>query len=157
MTNAPTSVSNGLFTVTLDFGNQFPGDARWLEIAVRTNGSAAFTTLAPREPLTSTPYAIQALNSTTAAAVSGSIPASQITGTVPLAQLPPSVVTNGASGVNISGTFAGNGSGVTNLNLALNSGSAFLYSGSFMLASSPAVGIEPYLQFQSRWTCRHAQ
>ena len=144
VTNAPTSVSNGLFTVTLDFGNQFPGDARWLEIAVRTNGGGAFTTLAPRQPLTSTPYAIQALNSTTAAAVSGSIPASQITGTVPVAQLPPSVVTNGASGVNISGTFAGNGSGVTNLNLALNSGTAFLYSGSFMLASSPAVGIEPY-------------
>ena len=31
-------VSNGLFTVTLDFQNAFPGADRWLEIAVKTNG-----------------------------------------------------------------------------------------------------------------------
>src|SRR5689334_6264211 len=38
LTHSPTAVSNGLFTATLDFGNAFPGAARWLEIAVRTNG-----------------------------------------------------------------------------------------------------------------------
>src|SRR5713101_4896501 len=32
-----TSVSNGLFTVSLDYGANFPGAARWLEIAVTTN------------------------------------------------------------------------------------------------------------------------
>src|SRR5881397_1083547 len=58
--NAPVAASNGLFTVTLDFGGGiFSGDARWLEIGVRTNGSpGAYTTLSPRQPLTATPYAL---------------------------------------------------------------------------------------------------
>ncbi|HNI61280.1 MAG TPA: hypothetical protein PKW11_15155, partial [Pseudomonadota bacterium] len=37
-THNNVAVTNGLFTVTLDFGNQFPGADRWLEIGVRTNG-----------------------------------------------------------------------------------------------------------------------
>ncbi len=50
-------VTNGLFTVTLDFGaGAFAGDARWLEITV--NG----TLLAPRQALTATAYALYALN-----------------------------------------------------------------------------------------------
>jgi len=62
VTNSATPVSNGLFTVTVDFGNQFPGTNRWLEIAVRTNGASVFTNLIPRQQLTSTPYAVQSLN-----------------------------------------------------------------------------------------------
>ncbi len=95
------AVSNGLFTVLLDFGNQFSGADRWLEIAVQTNGFNTFTTLAPRQQLTPTPYAITAGN---------------LSGTLPLAQLPAAVVTNGAVGVLLNGTFTGNGAGVTNVN-----------------------------------------
>src|SRR5881628_1592631 len=39
LTNAPVGVTNGLFTVTLDFGpGVFPGADRFLEIGTRTNG-----------------------------------------------------------------------------------------------------------------------
>src|SRR5712671_809956 len=62
LTNSATGVTNGLFTVTLDFGANFPGADRWLEIAVRTNGGGAFSTLTPRQPITAAPYAITAGN-----------------------------------------------------------------------------------------------
>ena len=42
VTLTATNVTNGLFTVSLDFGGQFDGTARWLEIAVRTNGVGSF-------------------------------------------------------------------------------------------------------------------
>ena len=60
-------VSNGLFTVTLDFGSVFTGAARWLDIAVRTNGGTSYTVLSPRQNLTPIPYAIFAANAGTAA------------------------------------------------------------------------------------------
>jgi hypothetical protein len=61
------SVSGGVFTVTLDFGaNSFPGQGRFLEISTRASGSGPFTTLTPRQPITSTPYAVRSLNSTNA-------------------------------------------------------------------------------------------
>ena len=59
VTNVSTPVVNGLFTVTLDFGlGVFTGDARWIEIGVRTNGAASFLTLAPRQTLTPAPQAL---------------------------------------------------------------------------------------------------
>jgi len=108
-TNSATAVSNGLFTVTLDFGANFPGAGRWLEIGVRTNGGGAFATLSPRQPLTATPYALTASNLT------GALPVGQLTGTFPLAQLPAILLTNNQSGVNLTGSFTGNGSGLTGL------------------------------------------
>src|ERR1039457_4495024 len=60
VTNTATLVSNGLFMATLDFGANFPGAARWLEIAVRTNGGTSFATLIPRQPLAAKPHAIPA-------------------------------------------------------------------------------------------------
>jgi hypothetical protein len=52
------SVTGGLFTVSLDFGNQFSsGFQRWLEISVRPAGGASFTTLAPRQRMSAAPQA----------------------------------------------------------------------------------------------------
>jgi hypothetical protein len=53
------TVTNGLFTVTLDYGaGAFQGDGRWLQIAVRQSGGGSPTTLSPRQALTASPYAL---------------------------------------------------------------------------------------------------
>ncbi len=57
------SVSSGIFTVKLDFGANFNGQPRWLEIAVKPAGSPnPLTVLAPRQEMSSAPYAIRSLN-----------------------------------------------------------------------------------------------
>jgi len=98
-----TAVSNGLFTVTLDFGaGMFSGADRWLEIGVRTNGGSSFTTLTPRQKFTATPYAITAGH-----VVSGGLAGGTYTNAV--------TFNNAANG------FTGNGGGLTNVS-ALNLG-----------------------------------
>jgi N-acetylneuraminic acid mutarotase len=56
-------ITNGIFTVALDFGPAlFDGGERWLEIGVRPGGNAGtYTMLAPRQNITATPYAIRAM------------------------------------------------------------------------------------------------
>ena len=123
LTNSATGVTNGLFTVMLDFGAVFDGYVHWLEIGVRTNGGGAFTTLAPRQPVTPAPYANYAPNAalaTTAmiANTANSVAATNVTGTLTLGQMPGGLVTNNASGVTLAGVFAGNGVGLTNIPFA---------------------------------------
>ena len=59
-TNSATAISNGLFTVVITsfIDGAFNGTPYWLEIGARTNGAGSFTTLAPRQQVTPTPYAI---------------------------------------------------------------------------------------------------
>jgi hypothetical protein len=114
LTNLNVGVTNGLFTVTLDFGNVFNGNATWLAIGVRTNGGSGFTALSPLQELTPTPYAVYAPNAG-AAASANSVAGSNIVGNISVGQLPPGVITNGESGANISGAFTGNGVGITNI------------------------------------------
>ncbi|MGH9819824.1 MAG: hypothetical protein ACRD43_06610, partial [Pyrinomonadaceae bacterium] len=69
LTKDDVMVTAGIFTVTLDFGaSPFSGDAAdSLEIAVRPGASTgSYTTLTPRQPLTSSPYAIKSSNSAAA-------------------------------------------------------------------------------------------
>src|SRR5258705_154971 len=60
ITNSPVPVTNGLFTVTLDYGSGiFTGPSRWLEIGVKSNGvGGAHDLLTPRQALLPTPYSI---------------------------------------------------------------------------------------------------
>ncbi len=59
-------VTSGIFTVTLDLGANFTGAARFLEIGVKRSADSSFTTLTPRQPITSTPYAIRSATTSTA-------------------------------------------------------------------------------------------
>src|SRR5271170_6249508 len=65
VTNKDVIVTNGLFTVLIDFGaSVWNGQTNWLQIGVETNGASPFTTLTPRQELTPTPYAIFAEDAT---------------------------------------------------------------------------------------------
>ncbi|HZM02908.1 MAG TPA: hypothetical protein VFC44_07775 [Candidatus Saccharimonadales bacterium] len=77
-------VTNGLFTVTADFGAVYSGAAYWLQIGLRTNGGSGFTALSPRQELTPVPYSVTAQN---------------VTGAIALTQLPAGLVTNNETNV----------------------------------------------------------
>ena len=113
VTNNGVIVTNGLFTVQIDFGaGVFTGQTDWLQVGVATNGAGSFTALTPRQQMTPTPYAIYA-ESANAAGLSG---------TVPPAQLPSNVVTNNESSVTLNNmTVSGN--------LTLNSADLWLLAG----------------------------
>jgi hypothetical protein len=141
LTNTATAVSNGLFTVTLDFGaSVFTGASRWLAIGVRTNGSGPFVPLTPLQPILPVPYALMASSSSGSVSGDGSgltnLSASQLAlGTVPDGRLSANVPllngtnlftrTNVFTGVAIltnannvlRGVFTGNGAGLTNLSV----------------------------------------
>jgi hypothetical protein len=58
LTRDDVVVTNGLFTVSLDFGAVFAGSKRWLELGVRPGASTgAYTTLGGRQELTPAPNA----------------------------------------------------------------------------------------------------
>jgi hypothetical protein len=109
-------VSNGLFTVQLntagEFGpNAFNGQARWLEVDVRTNNNILlnnFTVLSPRVPLTVAPHAAFALNSSNA--LNAAYAATVADGSVTSSKLAPGAV----AWSSITGIPAGFADGVDN-------------------------------------------
>lgn len=80
ITLTQVNVNNGVFSVRLDFGNVFPGANRFLEIKVRQSGVAEFTTLTPRQAITSAPYSIKSLNAQTAVTANTATNAIQLGG-----------------------------------------------------------------------------
>src|SRR4028119_747237 len=93
-TQTGVTVSRGNFTVDLDFGSQFPGSDRWLEISVKKPSDSSYTTLTPRQKINSVPYAVRALSAAKADSLSSacvgcvtdsqinSVSGSKVTGTV---------------------------------------------------------------------------
>ena len=67
VTKTGVNVTNGIFTVQLDFGaSAFSGADRFLDIGVKHPMDDSYTLLLPRQQLTSTPYAMRSLNSANA-------------------------------------------------------------------------------------------
>jgi hypothetical protein len=107
VTNNAVLVTNGQFTVTIDFGSGvFTGETNWLEISVESSGETSFTTLTPRQNLTPAPYAIYAESANGSAITNLNV--SSASGTLPLGSLPSPVVTNGQSTVTVGGFTATN-------------------------------------------------
>lgn len=110
-------VASGLFTVTVDFGSgTFNGSNYWLEVDVRTNGPGSYASLSPLQAITPVPYALFAEN-----ANGGGLAAGTYTN--------PITLNNPAD--SFTGTFLGNGGGLTNVNAATLGG---LTAGSFWKA-----------------------
>jgi len=107
VTNSSVGVSNGLFTVAVDFGSApfTLGQRLWLEVGARTNGAATFATLAPRQAVLSTPIATYAQ----------SVDAASLIGQVTDANLA-TTFTSPHTFNNAANSFTGNGSGLTALN-----------------------------------------
>jgi hypothetical protein len=74
LTKTSVTVTNGIFTVTLDFGvSALNGNDRYLDISVKKSADPTYQPLIPRQQLTSSPYAVQTLN----ASQLGGVPANQ--------------------------------------------------------------------------------
>lgn len=74
ITNNSVSVVNGVFAVQLDF-TPTPfgsGGNRWLEISVKRPADAGFTTLSPRQPITSSPFSVRTLSANATDSLSAS-------------------------------------------------------------------------------------
>jgi hypothetical protein len=101
------AVTNGVFTAVLDFPpSSFIGAPRWIGLSVRPGtATGAFTALTPRQPVTSTPYAIHA----------GTVNASGLIGQVTDANLSATLSTPRAF-THPGNTFTGNGANLTGLN-----------------------------------------
>jgi hypothetical protein len=137
LTNYDVPVSNGLFSVILDFGpGVFNGTSNgsndWLDIAVRPTGTTSFTPLVPRQPILPVPYALFA---TSASNLLGTLQATQLVGTA-LSSLISGTYSNTVNFVNgtntFAGMFSGNGVGLTNLN------ASYLATGTVADARLPA-------------------
>jgi hypothetical protein len=114
ITNA-IAVSNGLFTVSIDFGQGvFTGPARWLEITVSSNNANNFFTLSPRHQSTPVPYAIMA---NSASNLLGTVAAGQLSGTVSSGNLA-GTYGNAVAFNNPGNSYTGNGANLSGVNAA---------------------------------------
>lgn len=145
VTGGGVVVNNGRFTVSLDFGAVFAGDARWLGLEVRTNNATTFSALAPRQALTPTPQALFATAAGTAnsAASANYAPTAGTAQNVPWYALPAPVLTNAAAFDPTGAAIAAAQNATNSLNPAAftgNAATATNWTGVFDVTAFGAVG-----------------
>jgi Chaperone of endosialidase len=156
ITNGSVAISDGVFTVQLDYGAAaFPGADRFLEIGVRPAGNiGSYTVLSPRQQLTSAVYAIRAGATTTAdtatnATQLGGVPANQYVVTGDPRLTDPRPPTAGSSnyiqnttGLQASSNFNVSGNGTAGGTLsanAVNAATQYNIGGNRMLSAVGAA------------------
>lgn len=98
ITETSVAVTNGIFSVVLDFGSSpFAGGARFLEVEVKKASDSSYTTLSPRQQIMSSPYSLRTLSASSADSLSSAcagcvtdshiadVAGPKVTGTVALA------------------------------------------------------------------------
>ena len=144
-------VTNGLFTVLVDFGaGVFTGGSNWLSIGVRTNGGGAFTPLTPREQVTPAPYAIFA-ESASAAGLSGTIPAADLTGVNGSGLTGVNAATLGGLGASSFWQLTGNALGAGQFLGSLNSQPLFIQASGGVGIGTPSPADPLDLAGQNNW------
>jgi len=100
-------VTEGVFSIELDFGSVFSGAERWLELEVKLSADlpAAYEILAPRQEIKPSPFSLFSLST-------GLIPDGSLAGTY----------SQELQLTNVNNTVAGDGSGLTNLSASSISG-----------------------------------
>src|SRR6266568_3692095 len=130
ITNSNVAVTNGIFTVRLDFGaSALPGANRFLEVGVRRINSDPYTVLAPRQQVTSAPYAIRSANAVVADQLS-----SACVGCVQDAQI------NAVAGSKVTGTLPASGIPAGNANYIQNTTSLQGSTANFNISGNGTAG-----------------
>jgi hypothetical protein len=131
--SATLPVTNGLFTLTMDPGpGVFTGPARWLAIAVRTNGVGSYSNLSPRQLITSAPYAVRSANAALAAGV--------LPGSITSSSFAPGAIYQVANpSGSISNALSVNGTGLVGIGTGTNAPEAGLHVANGTLLFEPMV------------------
>lgn len=139
------AVAGSVFTVKLDFGDQFPGADRFLAISARAAGGGSFTVLSPRQKVNSTAYAVRSL---TASSVES----------VPVSALPPGsanyIQNQSAASQTADFSISGNGSIGGNLGIGTTNPQSKLNVSSFgygLTHSFGEVTVGSYVDGNGGW------
>ncbi|HEY0458244.1 MAG TPA: hypothetical protein VGC97_03765 [Pyrinomonadaceae bacterium] len=115
-------VTDGIFTVTLDYGADvfYSNSGRYLGVGVRAGaGTGAFTTINPRQELTASPYSLQALRASKAGDAEnfgGQAPSAYLRSNVSQIFTGGNLTVSPSSILDVQGALFGSGANLTSLN-----------------------------------------